>query len=362
MRAGLNVLKDVSLSTVKAFESAARHGSFRAAASELNLSPSAISHAILKLEQTLGTNLFEREGRLVRLSPDGETLMLHVGLAFDELRRGMELVSNRGPQLLRLHSAPSFAAQWLTPRLSSFLSSHPGVEVRLAASTDYTRFLNDEFDADIVYGPTRAEGVVSIPLGLETVTPLCAPQLAERIKAIDDLSSNLLIQSDLKRVRWSDWFKANGKEPLIPHGARFDRSFLAIAVACAGLGIALEVHPSGRKGDRDRTDRCAACRARQGRRIHRPLSGFPIRRAAAPSRAHVHRVAPERARPAASDLSARSSVNSAHLSLHLFRLSASSDGGIHHPTRPSFGKFWEETMPIAPPSVMRARLVTEPCA
>jgi LysR family transcriptional regulator, glycine cleavage system transcriptional activator len=240
MRAGLNVLKDVSLSTVKAFESAARHRSFRAAASELNLSPSAISHAILKLEQTLGTNLFEREGRVVRLSPDGETLMRHVGLAFDELRGGMELVSNRGPQLLRLHSAPSFATQWLTPRLSSFLSSHPGVEVRLAASTDYTRFLNDEFDADIVYGPTRAEGVVTIPLGLETVTPLCAPQLAERIKAIEDLSSNLLIQSDLKRVRWSDWFKANGKEPLIPHGARFDRSFLAIAVACAGLGIALE--------------------------------------------------------------------------------------------------------------------------
>ena len=58
MHAGVDVLKDVSLSTVKAFESAARHGSFRAAASELNLSPSAISHAILKLEQTLGTNLF----------------------------------------------------------------------------------------------------------------------------------------------------------------------------------------------------------------------------------------------------------------------------------------------------------------
>lgn len=238
--AGFNVLKDVSLSTVKAFESAAQHGSFRAAASELNLSPSAISHAILKLEQTLGTNLFEREGRLVRLSPDGETLMLHVGLAFDELRRGMELVSNRGPQLLRLHSAPSFAAQWLTPRLSSFLSSRPGVEVRLAASTDYAQFVNDEFAADIVYGPTRVEGVESIPLGVETVTPLCAPELAKRIQAIEDLSGDVLIQSDLKRVRWSDWFKANGKEPLIPHGARFDRSFLAIAAACDGLGVALE--------------------------------------------------------------------------------------------------------------------------
>jgi LysR family transcriptional regulator, glycine cleavage system transcriptional activator len=239
-RAGLGLLKDVSLSTVRAFESAARHGSFRAAASELNLSPSAISHAILKLEQTLGTNLFEREGRLVRLSPDGETLMLHVGLAFDELRRGMELVSNRGPQLLRLHSAPSIAAQWLTPRLASFLSSHPGVEVRLAASTDYARFVNDEFDADIVYGPTRAEGVLSIPLGVETVTPLCSPEFAKHIRTIEDLTANVLIQSDLKRVRWSDWFKANGKEPLIPHGARFDRSFLAIAAACEGLGVALE--------------------------------------------------------------------------------------------------------------------------
>jgi LysR family transcriptional regulator, glycine cleavage system transcriptional activator len=234
------LLKDVSLSTVKAFESAARHGSFRAAASELNLSPSAISHAILKLEQTLGTKLFEREGRLVRLSPDGETLMLHVGLAFDELRRGMELVSNRGAQLLRLHSAPSFAAQWLTPRLSRFLSSHPGVEVRLAASTDYARFINDEFDADIVYGPTRAESVVTLPLGLETVTPLCAPEFAKRIQTIEDLTDDLMIQSDMKRVRWSDWFKANGREPMIPRGARFDRSFLAIAAACEGLGVALE--------------------------------------------------------------------------------------------------------------------------
>ncbi len=234
------MLKDVSLTTVKAFESAARHSSFRAAAAELNLSPSAISHAILKLEQTLGTSLFEREGRLVRLSADGETLMRHVGLAFDELRRGMEAVSNRGVQLLRLHSAPSFAAQWLTPRLADFFCSHPGVEVRLAASTDYARFTNDEFDADIVYGPSRLEGVVSVPLGLETVTPLCSPKFAERINGIDDLTGDMLIQSDLKQVRWSDWFKANEREPCIPHAARFDRSFLAIAAACDGLGVALE--------------------------------------------------------------------------------------------------------------------------
>lgn len=234
------MLKDVSLSTVKAFESAARHGSFRAAAMELSLSPSAISHAILKLEQTLGTSLFERNGRMVRLSADGETLMCHVGMAFDELRRGMEMVANRGPQLLRLHSAPSFAAQWLLPRLAKFFAEHPAVEVRLAASTDYARFLNDEFDADIVYGPTRADSVVIVPLGLETVTPLCSPEIAARIGSIDDLMGEVLIQSDTKQVRWPAWFQANGRESPTPHGMRFDRSFLAIAAACDGLGVALE--------------------------------------------------------------------------------------------------------------------------
>ena len=65
----------------------------------------------------------------------------------------------------------------------------------MAASTDYARFANDEFDADIVYGPTRAEATVSIPLGVETVTPLCSPEFAERINEIDDLVGEVLIRA-----------------------------------------------------------------------------------------------------------------------------------------------------------------------
>ena len=137
--------------------------------------------------------------------------------------------------------------------------------MRLAASTDYARFVNDEFDADIVYGPARADGAVSIPLGAETVTPLCSPEFAQRIGAIEDLTADVLIQSDLKRVRWSDWFKVNGREPLIPHAARFDRSFLAIAAACDGLGVALEIDPARGERNQDRTGRRPACRPRQGR-------------------------------------------------------------------------------------------------
>lgn len=234
------MLQHTPLSILRAFEAAGRTGSFRAAAEELNLSPSAVSHAIRKLNQTLGTELFHRDGRAVRLSPDGEALMRHVGRAFEELRRGMEVVSTRGTRLLRLHSAPSFAAQWLTPRLAKFLAGHPGIEIRLAAGTDYTRFIADEFDADIVYGQPRQDGLVALPLGEETVTPLCTPQLARRIRKPSDLLQEVLIESDNKQVRWSAWFDANGLTAPPPHGTRFDRSFLAIAAAADGLGVALE--------------------------------------------------------------------------------------------------------------------------
>jgi DNA-binding transcriptional LysR family regulator len=234
------MLQHVHLSLLRAFEAAGRTGSFRSAAMGLNLSPSAVSHAVRKLEQALGASLFEREGRAVRLSPEGESLMRHVGRAFEELRRGLEMVSTRGPQLLRLHSAPSFATQWLSPRLSRFLRDHPGIEVRLAAGTDYTRFLNDEFDADIVYGLPRQEGLVVLPLGEETVTPLCAPELARAIRAPMDLFDYVLIESETKQVRWSDWFARNGLPAPRPQGVRFDRSFLAIAAAVDGLGVTLE--------------------------------------------------------------------------------------------------------------------------
>jgi DNA-binding transcriptional LysR family regulator len=234
------MLQQVPLSYLRIFEAAGRTGSFRAASAELNLTPSAVSHTIRKLEQALGIALFDRDTRNVRLSYEGEALMRHVSRAFDELRRGMEVVSTRGPKLLRLHCAPSFATQWLTPRLADFMKHHPGVELRLAAGTDYTRFTSDEFDADIVYGPPRVEGLVVVPLGEETIAPMCAPELAEMITTPADLFNHVLIQTDSKQIQWSDWFTANNLIAPPPNGSRFDRSFLAIAVATQGLGVALE--------------------------------------------------------------------------------------------------------------------------
>jgi LysR family transcriptional regulator, glycine cleavage system transcriptional activator len=168
-------------------------------------------------------------------------LMGYTERGFDELQRGLEAVSFHAPRLLRLHSGPSFAAQWLAPRLARFFVRCPDVEVRLSAGVEYARFDTGEFDADIMYGLPRQEGLVVLPLKEETVTPLCAQHIAETIESPTDLLRHPLIQSDNKQVRWPAWFALNGIAlPSTSRGLRFDRSFLAIAVAADGLGIALE--------------------------------------------------------------------------------------------------------------------------
>ena len=268
------------LSALRAFEAAARTGSFRAAASDLGLTPSAVSHAVRGLEDLLGAALFLREGRSIRLTPDGETLVHHVERAFGELRLGIGAVSARGPQLLRLHSAPTFAANWLAPRLRRMLGECAGLEVRISAGVDYTRFIADEFDADIVYGLPPAEfygapaqrGVVVLPLGTEVVTPLCAPALAAEIRSPRDLLRHSLIESDNKRVRWPAWFAANGLPAPESRGPRFDRSFLSLSAAADGLGVALGVAaPRGARPRRGPLGAAAGGGVR-GHHLHRPLA------------------------------------------------------------------------------------------
>ena len=135
------------------------------------------------------------------------------------------------------------------PRLRRLLTEVRGLEVRISAGTDYTRFAADEFDADIVYGAPPPEfysgvpglqGMDTVPLGTELVTPLCHPELASKIHSSRDLFAQTLIESDTKKVRWTDWFAANNLVAPDLRGPRFDRSFLSISAAMDGLGIALE--------------------------------------------------------------------------------------------------------------------------
>lgn len=228
------------LNALHVFDAAARHSSFKAAALELNLSPSAVSHAIAKLERDLGVLLFDRNGRRLALTGDGQALHGTVEQALAMVRSGMKAVAGHQAGVLKLHAAPSFAAQWLTPRLHAFLSANPGMEVQIAADSQYSRFTDDQFDADIVYGARQADGLVSHALGEERIRPLCAPALAARIKTPSDLLDHILIYSTLKTVTWDDWLASNGVDPAHGSTMRFDRSFMAISAAVSGLGVCLD--------------------------------------------------------------------------------------------------------------------------
>ena len=230
----------ILLGPLKIFEAAARLGSFKLAALELNLSPSAVSHAIAKLERELQARLFDRDRRQLLLTYDGQVLHGPIEQAFALIRTAMQSVQNRHAQVLRLHAAPSFAAQWLTPRLQRFLNAYPEMEVQVAADTDYTRFANDEFDADIVYGARDQSGLMVHPLGDERVVPLCSPEIAAQITTPKDVLGFTLIRSTLKTSTWEQWLSANGIGSPPPTGMRFDRSFMAISAAADGLGICLD--------------------------------------------------------------------------------------------------------------------------
>jgi len=210
---------------------------------------------------TLGIALFERTTRNVSLTLAGQTLLNHASSAFEELRRGVEAISTNKTHLLRVHSAPSFAAQVLSPALPSFLAANPGVEVRIAASTTYARFVDGLNDVDIVYGePQNREDLIVIPLGEEVISPLCSPELARQLETPRDILRFPLIRSDLKRVQWIDWFESNGLGIPPQPAMTFDRSFLALDAAANGLGIALESDVLAR-------------RAMDTHRLVRPLAG-----------------------------------------------------------------------------------------
>ncbi|OIX90530.1 LysR substrate-binding domain-containing protein [Pantoea sp. Ae16] len=236
----MSLLRKAPLNLLRAFEAAGRTGAFSLAATELELSPSAVSHAIRKLEMLLNIRLFVRSTREITLTKEGALLLEHVQRGFHEMQQGLSLITADESRPLRVHTAPSFAHQWLLPRLGSFIQAHPHIDLRLSASTDYARFEQDTYDLDIVYGEPRPSPYAKIPLAVEELTPLCSPALAAQLKTPDDLYALPLIQCDVQLYQWKGWFQANDLTPPRHYGLRFDRSFMAIAAAVDGLGVVLE--------------------------------------------------------------------------------------------------------------------------
>lgn len=229
---------------LRAFESAARLQSFTLAAEELHLTQSAISHQVKELEEYFGRPLFIRRNRRVEMTPEGLRLQESLGRVFDVIEAACNEVSLApDAQVLVLHSAPSFAAKWLGPRLPQFIAAHPDITIRFSSGPeplDMTRA--HEIDVTISYGFAQERpGVVTVALGDERIVPLCSPSLLRDGVTPDQLITELtLIDSQLSRITWSDWFAYNGIALPVRPRPSFDRAALVLSAAVDGMGVALE--------------------------------------------------------------------------------------------------------------------------
>jgi LysR family glycine cleavage system transcriptional activator len=231
------------LSCLLAFEAVARRRNFTVAASELHLTPSAISHQIAKLEEFLDVRLFERTARNVELTDAGEDYLKRVSGALAAISAATDNARKGVRNSLHVHSTPSFATLWLMPRLADFAKAHPSISLSLSSSVVHSDFAAGQVDIDIRYGVPNWPQLTVQPIFNEQITPLASPAFlrSHRIQTPEDLLHVPLIQSTVSVVQWPDWFASRGLAYL-PAGFayRFDRAFMTLDAAVQGLGVALE--------------------------------------------------------------------------------------------------------------------------
>lgn len=231
------------IANLQAFEAVARRRSFALAAAELNLTASAISHQVSRLEAQLDIRLFERSAHGVRLSPAGEHYLMHVGAALNAIATATDDLRHGIRNSLYVHTAPSIASLWLMPRLHRFAQAYPEISLNLSAAHTPSDFALGQADIDIRYGIPQWGDLVVEPLFEEAIVPLASPAFirAHKLKRAEQLLDLPLIQSNVSIVQWSDWFGRFTKLRAPDRfSLRFDRAQMSLDAATQGLGVALE--------------------------------------------------------------------------------------------------------------------------
>ncbi|MDD1533325.1 MULTISPECIES: transcriptional regulator GcvA [unclassified Bradyrhizobium] len=235
-----------SLNGLRAFEAAARHLSFTLAASELNVTQTAISHQIRRLEEELGIRLFIRQNRALALTPEARDYLPGVRAAFNDLRLATDrLLRKDDDKVLTVSTLASLAAKWLLPRLSDFQEQHPGLDVRITTSTSLVDFQRDNVDAAIRYGRGQWPGLRADWLMADELFPVCSPSLLHGDKPLrrpEDLRNHALLHtSSTNSDDWRLWLTAAGLPADIARhpGITFDMIFMTIQAAIDGIGVAM---------------------------------------------------------------------------------------------------------------------------
>ncbi|WP_299495550.1 transcriptional regulator GcvA [uncultured Shewanella sp.] len=231
------------LNAVKAFEAAARQLSFTRAAEELFVTQAAVSHQIKALEEFLGLKLFRRKNRSLLLTEEGQSYFLDIKDLFVQLSDATDrLLARSAIGSLTVSTSPSFAIQWLVPRLSKFSELNPDIDVRIKAVDNEQSSLSDDVDVAIYYGQGHWPGVHADKLRNEVLIPVCSPMLLKGPKPLNtpsDLKNHTLLH-DASRQDWQAWFKQTGVGDInVNQGPIFSHSSLVLQAAAYGQGVAL---------------------------------------------------------------------------------------------------------------------------
>lgn len=236
------------LNALRAFEAAARTGSFKDAALELHVSQSAVSHQIKHLEQVLKIALFDRGTRAVMLTEAGRTYLPFLQQAFDSISDGTRLLTRvTREDILTVRMYSTFAVRWLISRLHRFQAMQPKLQVRLMTSQLDPVFPDPDIDLAVMIGKPLPGRVHYQYLFSPTMFPVCSPKLIagrNRIKRPQDLSSFTILQVYPSAGDWAAWLKATGAKGIDPDaGLRFDSYDHALRMAARGMGVALAMQP-----------------------------------------------------------------------------------------------------------------------
>ncbi|MBS0641276.1 MAG: transcriptional regulator GcvA [Acetobacteraceae bacterium] len=234
-----------SLNGLRAFEAAARHMSFTLAAAELNVTQTAISHQIRRLEEQLGLKLFHRRNRALELTREAQDYLPSIRSAFEDLRKATERLRRSDRDgVLTVTTTASLAAKWLVGHVAAFQEAHPSIEVRLSTSAHLVDFRREDVDLGIRYGRGAWPGLRADWLLAEHLFPVCHPSLLAGpvpLREPADLANHTLLHTTVSREDWQLWLTAAGLPVEIARrrGLVFDQWFMSIQAAMEGLGVAL---------------------------------------------------------------------------------------------------------------------------
>jgi LysR family glycine cleavage system transcriptional activator len=230
------------ISSLRAFSSAARTLSFKRAATELHLSPSALSRQIQALEEHLGVLLFQRLNPGLALTDEGRRYLEAADAALTKLEAAQELFAP-GPRPLRVSALESFSESWLVPNLPDFERAHPSLEIELEATLRYADFTRDRVDVAIRFGRGPWEGLHAEPIVDLDFFPVCSPGLAGEdppLRVPTDLARHTLIHVAQTPDAWAAWLGAAGLPDLAARRhVTYDHVSIALSAAESGQGVAL---------------------------------------------------------------------------------------------------------------------------